>query len=36
MMGYRWFTREELASPREPIQPPELGTILDELCSQPP
>jgi 8-oxo-dGTP pyrophosphatase MutT (NUDIX family) len=36
MMGYRWFTREELASPREPIQPPELGTILDELCSQQP
>ncbi|HEX2318064.1 MAG TPA: NUDIX domain-containing protein [Streptosporangiaceae bacterium] len=34
MMGFRWFTREELAAPREPIEPPDLGEILDKLCSQ--
>ena len=34
MLGFRWFTREELAAPREPLEPPDLGEILDKLCSQ--
>jgi 8-oxo-dGTP pyrophosphatase MutT (NUDIX family) len=32
MLGYHWFTREELAACLEPLQPPELSLILDELC----
>jgi 8-oxo-dGTP pyrophosphatase MutT (NUDIX family) len=31
LLGYRWFTREDLASCREPLQPPELAAILDQL-----
>jgi 8-oxo-dGTP pyrophosphatase MutT (NUDIX family) len=31
LLGYSWFTREELATCREPLQPPELPTILDQL-----
>jgi 8-oxo-dGTP pyrophosphatase MutT (NUDIX family) len=34
MLGYHWFTREELAACREPLQPPELSMILDELCAE--
>ncbi|MGN6795157.1 MAG: NUDIX domain-containing protein, partial [Streptosporangiaceae bacterium] len=36
MLGYHWFTREELATCREPLQPPELAVILDELCGEMP
>jgi len=31
LLGHRWFAREELASPQEPIEPPELPAILDQL-----
>lgn len=31
LLGYCWFTREELAACREPLQPPELPAILDQL-----
>jgi 8-oxo-dGTP pyrophosphatase MutT (NUDIX family) len=33
LLGYGWFTREELAACREPLQPPELPAILDQLDS---
>jgi len=32
LLGYGWFTREELAAIPEPLQPPELPAILDELA----
>ena len=31
LLGHRWFTREELAAPGEPVEPPELPAILDQL-----
>lgn len=31
LLGHSWFTREELAACREPLQPPELPAILDQL-----
>jgi 8-oxo-dGTP pyrophosphatase MutT (NUDIX family) len=33
LLGYGWFTRAELAACREPLEPPELPAILDELES---
>jgi 8-oxo-dGTP pyrophosphatase MutT (NUDIX family) len=34
MMGYHWFTRAELATWREPLEPPELHAILNDLCRE--
>ena len=31
LLGYGWFTRDELAAIAEPLQPPELPAILDRL-----
>jgi 8-oxo-dGTP pyrophosphatase MutT (NUDIX family) len=31
LLGHSWFTREELAACQEPLQPPELPAILDQL-----
>jgi 8-oxo-dGTP pyrophosphatase MutT (NUDIX family) len=31
LLGHGWFTRDELAACPEPLQPPELPAILDEL-----
>jgi len=31
LLGYGWFTRDELAACTEPLQPPELPGILDGL-----
>jgi 8-oxo-dGTP pyrophosphatase MutT (NUDIX family) len=31
LLGHRWFTREELAAPTEPVEPPGLRAILDQL-----
>lgn len=31
LLGHGWFTRQELAACREPIQPPELAAILDQF-----
>lgn len=31
LLGYGWFTRDELAACTEPLQPPELPRILDGL-----
>jgi 8-oxo-dGTP pyrophosphatase MutT (NUDIX family) len=31
LLGYGWFTREELAACREPLQPPDLSVILDQF-----
>ena len=36
MLGYHWFTRAELATCREPLQPPLLTVIVDQLCAEPP
>ena len=33
LLGYGWFTREELAACPEPLEPPELPAILAELES---
>jgi 8-oxo-dGTP pyrophosphatase MutT (NUDIX family) len=35
LLGYRWFTRAELAACRESLQPPELAAIVDDLCREP-
>lgn len=35
LLGYSWFTREELTACREPLQPPALPAILDQLGHQP-
>jgi 8-oxo-dGTP pyrophosphatase MutT (NUDIX family) len=34
LLGHGWFTRAELAASREPLQPPELPAILDQLGDQ--
>ena len=31
LLGYGWFTSEELATSAEPLQPPELPAILERL-----
>lgn len=31
LLGHSWFTRAELTACREPLQPPELPAILDQL-----
>jgi 8-oxo-dGTP pyrophosphatase MutT (NUDIX family) len=31
LLGYGWFSRDELAACAEPLQPPELPAILDRL-----
>ncbi|MGW1724848.1 GNAT family N-acetyltransferase [Streptomyces sp. NPDC002306] len=31
ILGWRWWTRQELAEEREPVRPPELARLLDEL-----
>jgi 8-oxo-dGTP pyrophosphatase MutT (NUDIX family) len=31
LLGYGWFTRDELAACREPLQPPELPALVDQL-----
>ena len=33
LLGYGWFARDELAACTDPLQPPELPAILDELES---
>src|SRR5262249_11603024 len=34
LLSYRWFTRADLAAWPEPLQPPELGAILDQLAAE--
>lgn len=34
LLGYGWFTRDELAASTEPLQPPDLPAILDRLDDQ--
>ena len=36
LLGHHWFTRAELAACREPLQPPQLSAILDELTRETP
>jgi 8-oxo-dGTP pyrophosphatase MutT (NUDIX family) len=31
LLGHGWFSRDELASCREPLQPPELSALVDQL-----
>ncbi|MFF3330322.1 hypothetical protein ACFYWX_12310 [Streptomyces sp. NPDC002888] len=31
ILTWRWWTREELAEKEEPVWPPELARLLDEL-----
>ncbi len=35
LLGYGWFTSAELAACREPLQPPDLAAIVDQLGGAP-
>jgi 8-oxo-dGTP pyrophosphatase MutT (NUDIX family) len=34
LLGHQWFTHAELATSREPLEPPELSLIVAELCGE--
>ncbi len=35
LLGYGWFTSAELAACQEPLQPPDLAAIVDQLGGAP-
>ncbi|MEV1068906.1 bifunctional GNAT family N-acetyltransferase/NUDIX hydrolase [Streptomyces sp. NPDC050263] len=35
ILGWRWWSREELRAPAEPVWPPELARLLDDFTDRP-